>query len=177
MRRRRNAFSAFSACTSAAPPPATMPSAMAARQADSASSTRCCSSFSSAFVGAPTRMTAILPVPVLEWAATIGLGLRLLPILHEECRTVLKMTAQRTGSAPALRSERWRKKRDQVVRGIVLSCATAARRCARRWARRSPHAAAWVPSLWQTDARMTDVRDDRRPGIFALVILTVAILK
>ena len=38
-----------------------MPSAMAARVADSASSTRCCNSVSSAFVGAPTLMTATLP--------------------------------------------------------------------------------------------------------------------
>ena len=38
-----------------------MPSAMAARVADRASSTRCCSSASSALVGAPTLMTATLP--------------------------------------------------------------------------------------------------------------------
>ena len=38
-----------------------MPSAIAARVADSASSTRCCSSASSALVGAPTRITATLP--------------------------------------------------------------------------------------------------------------------
>ena len=38
-----------------------MPSAMAARVADSASSTRCCSSLSSALVGAPTLITATLP--------------------------------------------------------------------------------------------------------------------
>ena len=43
------------------PPPATMPSAIAARVADSASSTRCRSSFSSAEVGAPTRITATRP--------------------------------------------------------------------------------------------------------------------
>ena len=38
-----------------------MPSAIAALVADSASSTRCCSSFSSAPVGAPTLITATLP--------------------------------------------------------------------------------------------------------------------
>src|SRR4029078_9446093 len=46
---------------SAAPPPATTPSAMAPRVADRASSTRRCSSLSSAFVGAPTLITATLP--------------------------------------------------------------------------------------------------------------------
>ena len=38
-----------------------MPSAIAARVADSASSTRCWSSVSSALVGAPTLITATLP--------------------------------------------------------------------------------------------------------------------
>src|ERR1035441_4557911 len=38
-----------------------MPSAIAALVADSASSTRCCSSLSSALVGAPTLITATLP--------------------------------------------------------------------------------------------------------------------
>ena len=38
-----------------------MPSAIAARVADRASSTRCCSSASSALVGAPTLITATLP--------------------------------------------------------------------------------------------------------------------
>src|ERR1700722_5071422 len=55
------ASSAPTACSSAAPPPATIPSAIAALVAASASSTRCRSSFSSAEVGAPTRMTATLP--------------------------------------------------------------------------------------------------------------------
>src|SRR6187551_760662 len=50
--------SAGSACSSAAPPPATMPSAIAARVACSASSTRWRTSLASAFVGAPTWITA-----------------------------------------------------------------------------------------------------------------------
>ncbi|MDT7641385.1 MAG: energy-coupling factor transport system permease/ATP-binding protein [Pseudonocardiales bacterium] len=75
-------------------------------------------------VGRKTRL------PVLEWTATISLGLRLLPILQEECRTVLKMTAQRADVEPGLRGGRWRTRRDQIIRGIVLCCATAARRSA-----------------------------------------------
>jgi hypothetical protein len=55
------ASSADSACSSAAPPPATMPSAIAARVACSESSTRCRISLSSALVGAPTEMIAALP--------------------------------------------------------------------------------------------------------------------
>ena len=53
--------SAGSACSSAAPPPATMPSAIAARVACSESSTRWRISLSSALVGAPTEMIAALP--------------------------------------------------------------------------------------------------------------------
>jgi energy-coupling factor transporter transmembrane protein EcfT len=76
-------------------------------------------------VGRKTR----LPVP--EWAATISLGLRLLPILHEECRTVLGMTAQRADLEPGVRRGRqWRARRDQFVSRIVLCCVTASRRSA-----------------------------------------------
>ena len=49
------------AWTSATPPPATMPSSSAARVAESESSTRCCFSFSSTPVAAPTWITATLP--------------------------------------------------------------------------------------------------------------------
>ena len=71
-----------------------------------------------------------VPLPIADWAATISLGLRLLPILREECATVLTMTAQRGGPAPGNRRASWRAARDQVVRGIVLCCATALRRSA-----------------------------------------------
>jgi energy-coupling factor transport system ATP-binding protein len=71
-----------------------------------------------------------VPLPIAEWAATVSLGLRLLPILREECATVLTMTSQRVGPAPGNRRDSWRAARDQVVRGIVLCCATAVRRSA-----------------------------------------------
>lgn len=67
-------------------------------------------------------------LPVKQWTTTISLGLRLLPILREECAVVLKMTSQRVDSGPVRRSEAVRNRRDQVVHGIVLCCATAVRR-------------------------------------------------
>ena len=71
-----------------------------------------------------------VPLPIAEWAATISLGLRLLPILREECAIVLTMTSQRFGPAPGNRRASWRVAREQAVRGIVLCCATAVRRSA-----------------------------------------------
>ena len=55
------ATTAGMACSSATPPPGTMPSSTAARVAESASSTRSFFSFSSTSVAAPTLMTATPP--------------------------------------------------------------------------------------------------------------------
>src|ERR687886_739334 len=52
---------AFAACSSATPPPGTMPSSSAARAAWRASSTRCFFSFISVSVAAPTLTTATPP--------------------------------------------------------------------------------------------------------------------
>ena len=58
---RRPSATAARARTRAVPPPATTPSSMAARVADTASSMRCFFSFSSTSVAAPTLMTATPP--------------------------------------------------------------------------------------------------------------------
>src|SRR5581483_84723 len=69
-------------------------------------------------------------VHVRQWTTTISIGLRLLPMLREECAVVLKMISQRVDSGPVRRSEAVRNRRDQIVHGIVLCCATAVRRSA-----------------------------------------------
>jgi energy-coupling factor transporter transmembrane protein EcfT len=68
-------------------------------------------------------------LPVVEWASAISLGLRLLPILQAECRTVLLTATQRAPSAPD-RKRTWRDRRRQANRAILLCCATALRRAA-----------------------------------------------
>jgi energy-coupling factor transporter ATP-binding protein EcfA2 len=68
-------------------------------------------------------------LPVTEWASAVSLGLRLLPILQAECRTVLVTAAQRAASAPD-RKPTWRDLRRQANRAILLACTTALRRAA-----------------------------------------------
>ncbi|MEN3264477.1 ATP-binding cassette domain-containing protein, partial [Pseudonocardia sp.] len=66
-------------------------------------------------------------LPVIEWASAVSLGLRLLPILQAECRTVLLTATQRATSAPD-RKRIWRDRRRKANRAILLCCATALRR-------------------------------------------------
>lgn len=68
-------------------------------------------------------------LPMIEWASAVSLGLRLLPILQAECRTVLLTATQRAASAPDRKRtlrDQWR----QANRAILLCCATALRRAA-----------------------------------------------
>jgi energy-coupling factor transporter transmembrane protein EcfT len=69
-------------------------------------------------------------LPLTQWTTTISLGLRLLPILREECVVVLKMISQRVDPGPVRCREAVRNRRDRTVHGIVLCCATAVRRSA-----------------------------------------------
>ena len=66
-------------------------------------------------------------LPVIEWASAVSLGLRLLPILQAECRTVLLTATQRATSAPD-RKRIWRDRQRKANRAILLCCATALRR-------------------------------------------------
>lgn len=118
-------------------------------------------------VGRKTR----LPVP--EWTATISLGLRLLPILQEECRTVLKMAAQRADLEPGVqRGSQWPTRRDQIVRGIALCCATAARRSAEMG--EAITARGGLGNIAQADRR--PARRDALALFLALAVLVAGIL-
>ncbi len=75
----------------AVPPPGTIPSSIAARVAESASSTRCCFSFCSTSVAAPTFMSATPPVSFARRSLSFSLSKSLLVTSSEALISLMRL--------------------------------------------------------------------------------------